>query len=145
MVIHWLIVVCILVRVSESVTKIVLNITLYITHQLKVQEQLQAAEDFSTVIKMFYFCHIQDWSSEFIGGTHPAPAPRGVRCIWVTTSSYIDQTHLPHPLVQNISPSRSCTFHSEFLPLPCYRLKQIARGVLFIHLSPWGNLYKVPL
>jgi hypothetical protein len=42
-VIHWLIVCCILVIVSESVTKIVLNITLCIQINLKVQEQLQAA------------------------------------------------------------------------------------------------------
>jgi hypothetical protein len=51
MVIHWLIVCCILVKVSESVTKIVLNITLCIQINLKVQEQLQAAASFSTGIK----------------------------------------------------------------------------------------------
>ena len=95
MVIHWLIVVCILVRDSESVTKIVLNIILYITHQLKVQEQLQAAEDFSTGKKMFCPCHVQDWLPEFIGGTHPAPAPRGVLRVRVTTSSYMLKTQFP--------------------------------------------------
>jgi len=78
MVIHWLIVCCILVRVSESVTKIALNITLCIQINLKVQEQLKAAASFSTGIKSSFCCLFSGWSSEFIGGTHPAPPPRGV-------------------------------------------------------------------
>jgi hypothetical protein len=77
-VIHWLIVCCILVIVSESVTKIVLNITLCIQINLKVQEQLQAATSFSTVKKSSFCSLFSVWSSEFIGGTHPAVSPRGV-------------------------------------------------------------------